>query len=203
MGVKVLNKLGIDVAASDFQCGCDYFGTDERRIKALAEENGKLLSDYDTVIVGCARCYHVFKKYYDIKVKHISQIIDKKLRSWNHDLKGSGDVFYHDPCYLARFEKVMEEPREVLRILGYTVREFKNNRERTDCCGDYSNVRALRSRAAELRLEQLPANSTVTAACPKCTQNFSSFNKPNSKITVKPFLELVDSALNVDIADVY
>jgi hypothetical protein len=80
-----------------------------------------------------------------------------------------------------------------------------------------------------MRLQQAPRGSLITSACPKCTQNFhsfnrkmpiaesspspaldttstgnvsTSFNKTNDK-TIKHFLDLVDRALNIEIAAVY
>ncbi len=203
LGVKVLNKMGMDVDVKEFSCGCEFFGTDEGRIEALAGENRNLLKDYSMIIVGCARCYHVLREYYDIKVKHISQVIYEELRSFDGRFIGSGEVLYHDPCYLARFHGLVEEPREVLKMLGYEVREFKNNRAHTDCCGDYSPIRVLRQRGAELRLSQAPKKSLITSACPKCTKNLSEFAQPEKSLEVRAFLDLVDHALNVEIPAVY
>lgn len=204
LGVKVLNKMKVDVEVKDFSCGCEFYGTDPEKIEHLKTQNQKLLNKYDDVVVGCARCFHVLKTHYpDKKVHHISQVIYDRLKHTKRSFVGSGEVFYHDPCFLSRYEKVFDEPRKSLERLGYEVREFKNCRERTDCCGDYSPIRVMRERASELRLSQLPKIATVTAACPKCTQNFASFNKSNSKISVRHYLELVDDALNIEIPAVY
>lgn len=199
LAVKVLKKLGVKTEVRDFDCGCDFYGSDEARIKELVGENKRLLDDYQKVIVGCGRCYHVMKTYYPGKTKHISVLILEKLRGMDHKFSGHGDVLYHDPCFLSRHHHIVDSPREILTKLGYTVREFKNNKERSDCCGDYSPVQALRERPAEIRMGQAPKGALLTAACPKCTTNFSDFNNPNSKITVRPFLELVDQALNMEI----
>lgn len=203
LGVKVLNKLGVSVEAKEFQCGCEYYGTDNERIGAIVKENLKVMKGYGAVIVGCARCLETIKKNYNIQARHITEAIADQLKDMDHKFIGSGDVFYHDPCFLARYNGVTEAPREILKKLGYNLVEFKNNRERADCCGDYSPIQAMRERGAVLRLNQLKGEGVVTAACPKCAQNFTCFNKANSKITVKPFLELVDYALNMDIPAVY
>ncbi len=202
MGVNVLARLGISAESREFECGCDLYGSDGSRLASHVAENMKSLKGFSQAIVGCARCYHVMKAYYPLEVVHISDVILKRISAMERSFGGSGDVYYHDPCYLARFEKLMDGPREALRILGYTVREFPASREKADCCGDYSPSRAIRERGAEMRLSQLAqvrdpaAKCIVTAACPKCTNNFSSFNKENSKITVKHYLELVDEALS-------
>ena len=203
LGVKVLSKLGVTVEAKEFSCGCDFCGIDEPKILEIAKANKKVLKGYGKVIVGCARCLYVLKKYYGMEAVHITEVIAERMEGMEKKFIGSGDVFYHDPCYLARYEVVMDAPRDILKKLGYNLIEFKSNREKTDCCGDYSPIQAMRERGAVLRLNQVASEGIVTAACPKCTQNFSCFNKANSKITVKPFLELVDYALDMDIPSVY
>jgi Fe-S oxidoreductase len=204
LGVKVLNKVGLEPDINQFTCGCDYYGTDESKILSLVEQNKPLLKKYKTVIVGCARCFHLMRTYYEyIDVQHISHVLYEHLRDADPaQFVGSGDVYYHDPCYLTRFQHITENPRRVLEILGYNVKEFKNNRKKTDCCGGYSPIRVLRERASDMRLQQIPKKAAVTSACPKCTQNFHNFNKTNDK-SIKHFLDLVDHALNIEIAAVY
>ncbi len=201
LGVKVLNKVGIKPDVFDFSCGCEYFGRDEKRIDDIAEESRPMLEKYSLAIVGCPRCYHVMLEHYPyIDVAHISQVLYDKIRVMdNHGFRGRGSVYYHDPSFLARYEKIMDEPRETLSMLGYTVKEFPHTREHTDSSGGYSPIIALRERAAQLRLSQIPKGSTVTSASPMSTKNFKDFNNPNNKITIKDFLELVDHGLNINI----
>ena len=43
---------------------------------------------------------------------------------------------YHDPCYLGRRSKVLEEPRKLLgRIPGVNFVEMENSGVDSDCCG--------------------------------------------------------------------
>ncbi len=204
LGVKVLKKLGINAVSKEFECGCEFVGERDDLLKKLVRENRSLLSGYKMVVVGCSRCYYTLKHYYNfIEVRHITQVIDERLSKSAMSFSGSGEVFYHDPAYLSRFETVMDEPRSILQRLGYSVREFRNNHERADCCGGYSPIPEVRERAVELLLHDIPPDSLVTSACPNCTSNLLRFNKPNSKITIKPFLELVDEALGIQIPDDY
>ena len=43
-------------------------------------------------------------------------------------------VYYHDPCYHARYNGVIEQPRRALAQL-VEVRELAWNKEDTECCG--------------------------------------------------------------------
>jgi Fe-S oxidoreductase len=43
---------------------------------------------------------------------------------------------YHDPCYLGRYQKIYDSPREVIRsIPGAEMVEMKNHHENSMCCG--------------------------------------------------------------------
>lgn len=48
---------------------------------------------------------------------------------------GAAIVAYHDPCYLARHQSVVEEPRAALRAAGYAVRELRSHRATAACSG--------------------------------------------------------------------
>ncbi|MBN2517209.1 MAG: (Fe-S)-binding protein [Candidatus Altiarchaeota archaeon] len=195
---RVLTKLRIPFDTREFDCGCSSFaqGDDNEIMKAVEEASG-LLGTKKYVIVGCGRCFYLLKHYHKAPVRHISQVISERLVAMQISRAARGEVVYHDPCYLARYGKVIDEPREVLRALGYKVLEFGNNREDTDCCGDYTPFPALRLRMAGMRLEGSPKKKAlITAACPTCTTNFEDFNKTSDKkFNIKSFLQLVDSAL--------
>jgi Fe-S oxidoreductase len=194
---SVLEKLGIPFETKDLSCGCNFYDWgDEARLEKMAEEAKQVYKWNRFVIVGCGRCLFVLRKYHGIEAKHISQVVLEALQGMELRKRRRGRVVYHDPCFLARYERVMEAPRKVLKLLGYEVMEFKNNREKTDCCGDYSVFPALRQRIASTRLGQAKGGDPITAACPKCIMNFRDLNKENDKKTrIKSFLELVDACL--------
>ncbi|MCD6513784.1 MAG: (Fe-S)-binding protein [Candidatus Odinarchaeota archaeon] len=90
-------------------------------------------------------CGAIFKHYYpeyvegfDIEVKHITEIIFEYMQKNDIRLKDSKErtVVFHDPCYLARYMNITEEPREILkRIDGLKLVEPVNNRLATKCDG--------------------------------------------------------------------
>ncbi len=57
---------------------------------------------------------------------------DSKIELKNESKK---EIFYHDPCDLARKLGIIDEPRRVIEALGYSIREFTKNRTETSCCG--------------------------------------------------------------------
>ncbi len=45
-----------------------------------------------------------------------------------------GDVVFHDPCYLGRYQNIYEPPRELIALTANVV-EPERNHERSFCCG--------------------------------------------------------------------
>ena len=81
---------------------------------------------------------------------------------------------FHDPCYLGRYEKVFDPPREILAKTGLPIVELGRRRERSFCCGG-GNAGFMATREEEKRVDQerkreireSGANVLVTA-CPEC-----------------------------------
>ena len=88
----------------------------------------------------------------------------------------AGEVVIHDPCVFARYEGIVDEPRELLAATGMTVKEPEKTGRMTWCCG--GPVEALypqKARAnAEKRVGQLTdVSSEVVTMCPMCFINLS------------------------------
>jgi len=201
---RVLDKLGISHEVLDFSCGCEHYDFDHQAFERDKEAAIKLLKGKH-IIVGCARCFHILRSY-GLHATHISKAIQKQLKDKDlRPVKGSA-VYYHDPCFLVRYSKVAEGPREVLRKLGYLVLDLDDNRIKTDCCGGYTPITTLRRRASAAVLDPLPEEAVIASGCTNCTKNMRAYvdsarqaadlNKQTLKFhTVKAFLELVDSAI--------
>lgn len=114
-------------------------------------------------------------------------------------------VTYHDPCYLARYNRETSAPRQVIQALGLDLLEMERSRENTFCCGagggriwmDTSNEKqrtseqriaeALRTGGARYFITTCPKDFTMYADAVKTSGN-------EGRIEVKDLIELVAEA---------
>jgi heterodisulfide reductase subunit D len=125
------------------------------------------------IITSCPTCYNMLKKKYNYDAKHFTQLMFKKISRIKPVFAGQ-KITYHDPCHLGRYESVYEEPRQVLRAMGFEVLELRDNKEKSMCCGagaGYRNVKPkVSSEIARLRNKQaLETGATkFVTCCPMC-----------------------------------
>ena len=98
------------------------------------------LRAYRTVVVNCSACVYAMRVQYPAEgVTLNAEIISmpELLAQWTPRMKPAGDkkpVYYHDPCYLARYVGVVEPPRRVLAKVS-DLRELGWSGVETECCG--------------------------------------------------------------------
>ena len=82
------------------------------------------------------------------------------------------EITYHDPCYLGRHNKILDEPREILEAIpGLEVKELERSRENSFCCGAGGGKIWMEEEAPRVnwnRFEEIENHGveTVAAACP-------------------------------------
>ncbi len=134
------------------------------------------------LVVLCAHGYNSFTNDYTIidssmngiKVYHESQLIEELIEKGSIKLKKvEEDITLHDPCYLARYNGVVEPQRLILSRTA-NLKEPKLSGERTFCCGaggaNYWYDVPEEKRISHERTDQLSATGakvTVTL-CPFC-----------------------------------
>lgn len=189
---RLLARCGIDfgVLGADERCCGDPARVlgDERLFQKIAKAQVELLSrrSFQVLLTSCPHCYNVLENEYpqfgaDFDVVHHSEFLHEML--WGGellpDLGLARRVVYHDPCYLGRYQKMYDAPREVLRSLpGVDVVEMKDNRERSFCCGAGGGHywmdlhEASDARVNNLRVEQAQSAGadTIVTACAYCKQ---------------------------------
>jgi Fe-S oxidoreductase len=169
-----LYKQELYAGALAFDMGADEtFAAHARRVHDLLKEHGvRSLITIDPHTTNVIRSvYPTVLEGFDIEVKSYLEVLAEKdnLRPIN---QVAGEVTIHDSCVYARYEDVIEEPRKLLERAGYTVKEPKDNRNLTHCCGGpiESLFPSMAHQIGGKRVQQLKnANGGgVATMCPIC-----------------------------------
>jgi len=174
----------------------DAFKQHAQRVFKVFKHNGvKSVITVDPHTTNMLRS--VYPKYvegYDLDVKsYLEVLIDSNVEtSQTLDL----NMTIHDSCVYARYEDIVNEPRELLIKAGATIIEPENAGKLTHCCGGpiESFFPGKARTIAHKRIEQLAATGgNVVAMCPICLVNLKHAAK-DKDIDVKDISEyLVDT----------
>nr|HOP09644.1 (Fe-S)-binding protein [Candidatus Methanofastidiosa archaeon] len=139
---------------------------DDARQQAL--RLGEILNRYETVVTPCAGCYNMFVEQYpkmeiDIRpeILHSTQYIARLLETGKLHLSKIGTdikATYHDPCHIGRRIGIFEEPRVIIKAMGFELAEMGRNRKDALCCGAGGGYKSLSnekaSNIARIRAEE-------------------------------------------------
>ncbi len=130
-------------------CGFPLFITGQHDI--LEDLIKRLVNAYkargvNILLCSCPCCVNMMTRDWPLfygeelpfKVRHITQFVADAVKGGKLRIrKGLKErIIYHDPCYLARGVKVIEEPRTILRsIPSVELLEFERHGLDTRCCG--------------------------------------------------------------------
>lgn len=187
---KLLNKVGIDfgvLGANEMCCGdpARVMGQ-EHLFQSMARTQIEHLKsvDFQVLLTNCPHCYNVLKNEYPqfggtFNVVHHVEFLHEMV--WSGDLLpqfgAKSKVAYHDPCYLGRYQKIYDAPREVLKAVpGTEIVEMENHHEKSMCCGGggghfWMDIKA-GERINNLRVEQAKKKGadTIVTGCSYCMQ---------------------------------
>jgi Fe-S oxidoreductase len=188
---KILEHVGIKYAVLGNEESCT--GDPAKRagneflFQMQALSNIELLNAYSIkkIVTGCPHCFNTLKNEYpglggNYEVIHHSQLIQQlmdggKLRTaGNESFKGK-KITFHDPCYLARGNKVYEAPRRVLEVLDADLVEMKRCKANGLCCGAggaqmFKEPEPGKKEINSERIEEVLKTKAniVASACPFC-----------------------------------
>ncbi len=160
----------------------------------LATGNIETLSRYGmerrTIVTACPHCFNAIGNEYPqlggrFEIVHHAAFLrrllaDGRLRLAPERPAGDGPaanaaVTLHDSCYLARYNDVVAEPREVLgRVPGLELREMEKTGRQTFCCGAgggrmwMEETRGTRINAERSRQALATGAGAVVTECPYC-----------------------------------
>lgn len=161
------------------------------------------LSRYRTVVMNCSACVYTIRALYpaegvhtSFEVLHVAEYLEPFLERLPKREAGAEPVYYHDPCYLSRYQNVTHAPRKLLGRVA-EVREFGWSHGDTECCGGGGllpkTMPAAADAMARRRLRQVAASGPVTVAtsCGTCRHMLARNAPPG--VTVRDALELVEA----------
>ena len=137
------------------------------------------LARYRTVVMSCSACVYALRALYPAEgvhvpaeVLHLSELL-APLAGRIAPTAEARPVYYHDPCYLARYLDLTEAPRKVLGRVA-EVRELGWSHRDTECCGGGGmlpkTMPAVADEMARRRLREVAAagGGTVVTSCGTC-----------------------------------
>jgi Fe-S oxidoreductase len=142
----------------------------------------------------------------DKPVLHYSQLLERLLGDGSIPVEPLGlRVTYHDPCYLARHNRLTDPPRRVLHSLGCELAEMPRHGLNTFCCGAGGGRIWMTDgpqggeRPSENRIREAVAVgvSYFVVACPKDFVMYTDAVKTTGneeRIEVVDLIQLVDRA---------
>ncbi len=183
---KLLQSAGVDFAILGPRESCT--GDPARRIgneyvfQAFAEQNVGVLNEAGVrkIVANCPHCFNTLANEYpdfggSYEVIHHSELLaslvgDGKLSPTRSD---GLSVTYHDSCYLARHNDVLEGPRDLVSAVGQPV-EMERSGKSTFCCGAGGAHMWMEERGKPINAERVreaaaTGADTLAVACPFCT----------------------------------
>jgi len=220
--VKVLRAANVDFAVLGHNEGCT--GDPARRagnellFQMLAEQNVETLktAGVKKVVTSCPHCLHTLRHDYpqfgaDFEVVHHTQLIDHLIKSEKLTVGGSPveTVTYHDSCYLGRWNKEFDAPRDILSALEPSggVTELTRNKQHGFCCGAGGGRMFMEEHGERVnfnRTDEILATGVeaVAVACPFCnimiTDGVKQRNQ-DDKVQVLDVAELVAASFDVPL----
>ncbi|MEM0491279.1 MAG: (Fe-S)-binding protein [Acidilobaceae archaeon] len=199
--VKLLKTSGVNVAypyEGDLYSGVLLYdlGLDELfREQALKVYKALKERGATTVITVDPHTTHILRSIYpryidgfDLEVKSYLEVLAESGFKPGYSIHR--DVVIHDPCLYARFENIVDQPRNLLASIGVKYLEPRRTRRMTYCCGGPIEGLApkMAKAIASSRLKELVEKSkSIVTLCPICYSNL--------KAVAGDDIEIIDIAL--------
>lgn len=155
----------------------------------LATQNAQTIVDFGVqkIVTACPHCFNSLKNEYpafnvdykekNVEVVHHTQLIDQLIQTGRIILDEGvmGDVTFHDPCYLGRWNNEFDAPRRSLAASRHLNLVEMEETKRTSMCygaggGQMWMEEDIGTRVNTARTEQALETkaSTIAVGCPFC-----------------------------------
>jgi len=216
---NILNAAGVSwgILGRDEKCCGDSLRRlgNEYVFDLMAKENVEQFRELGVkkIIAQCPHCYNTLKNDYagfgaDFQVFHHSELIRDLVGSGKLKMKGPaevGKVVFHDSCYLGRYNRIFDQPRELITMAtGRPAIELDRSRSLSFCCGagggrmwmDENTGRRINIERVGEVLKKEP--DTICVACPYCVtmmEDGLGDLKAGDKVRVLELSEIVEMTL--------
>ena len=140
------------------------------------------------VIANCPHCFNTIRHEYPqldgrFEVVHHTQLFAQLVAEGRLEPRTINELWgfpvtYHDPCYLARHNNIMGEPRQLLAAMDLETVEMERHRGHTFCCGAGGGhmwvEESKGQRINHVRTAEAAGTGArvIAVACPFCLQMF-------------------------------
>ncbi|MBF0501190.1 MAG: hypothetical protein HQM09_13715 [Candidatus Riflebacteria bacterium] len=188
---ELLDKAGVSygILGKDEKC-CGETARrmgEEGLFQAAVETNIELFKELKVkkIITLCPHCFNTLKNEYSdfggqYEVVHHSELLPKLLEEGRLQIPANPNnaltrVAFHDSCYLGRYNKIYESPRELIKAAtGNPALEMPRNLDRSFCCGAGGGRMWMEETEGEkinvLRAKECldTGANCIVSACPYC-----------------------------------
>lgn len=219
---RILTYAGISFGIlyeAERNAGNDVRRTGEEGLfETLAEKNIKAMQSakFKKVLTTDPHSYNTIKNEYpsqgfEVEIEHYTELLDRLAKENKLPVKEPQKVkvTYHDPCYLGRYNRVFDPPRNLITHVGATLMEMPRNRENSFCCGAgggriWMGDTLYPKKPAENRIHEAKGLEGVThfiTSCPKDLVMYSDAVKTagyEGQMEVSDLIFLVERALGLE-----
>lgn len=218
--IDLLNAAGIDYGILGEAEAC--CGETARRLgyeynfQLLAEQNVEVLSEYSfkRIVTPCPHCMNTLRNEYSQfggswTVQHTTELLNE-LPHLPGEAAEVGKVTLHDSCYLARYNGVYDQPRDLIDRAGVERVEMARQGSSSFCCGGGGGQMWMET-DAETRInnrrlgDALETGAEIVAtACPYCLIMFDDAIRSTGsgeRMQVMDLAEILAARLEVTEAE--
>ncbi|PLW69181.1 heterodisulfide reductase-related iron-sulfur binding cluster [Pseudohalioglobus lutimaris] len=213
--VKILEAAGVSYGIFE-EAGCTgdpaKMMGNEMQFVEIAETNIEEFKDkqIQKVITMCAHCYNSFDRYYpelgaDWQTIPHSVFIEDLQAQGKLVMAAKSDekITFHDPCYLARHNNIVDAPRNVIASVGELI-EMPRSKKESFCCGagggNYWGGQGGTARVSDVRMQEAfdTGADKIATSCSFCNLMLtSSSSKHTEERKVFDVAELVAEKITI------